>query len=204
MKSTAAVFALLLCATGAQAQMYKSVGPDGKVSYSDTPPPAGARQFHAGSSGTAAPDLPYALAQAVKASPVTLYTAANCAPCASGRALLVQRGVPYTEKTVTSNEDLAALKAAGGDAQLPLLIIGRTRQQGFEESAWQSALGAAGYPAASMLPRSWRNPAPVAAAPQPADKPAQAEVAAAPAQARRAQSADPQPAAGNAPPGFRF
>jgi glutaredoxin len=198
---------LMLCAAGAQAQLYKSVGPDGRVTYSDTPPAqaaAAARALDAQpAAGAAAPDLPYALAQAVKANPVTLYSAADCAPCSSGRALLAARGVPYSEKTVSSNEDLAALKAAGGDAQLPLLLIGRAKQQGYDESAWQEALSRAGYPAAGMLPRSWRNPAPVAAAPQAAavQKPAQA---AAPTPTPRAQIAEPPPAAGNAPPGFRF
>jgi glutaredoxin len=194
---------LMLCTAGAQAQMYKSVGPDGRVTYSDTPPAQGAGELRVNPSSAAAPDLPYALAQAVKANPVTLYTAANCAPCASGRALLVARGVPYTEKTVSSNEDVAALKSVGGDAQLPLLIVGRAKQQGFEEGAWNGALTAAGYPASSMLPRSWRNPAPVAAAPR-ATQPSPSSAPAADAAAPRAQSSAPQPAAGNAPPGFRF
>ena len=39
--------ALLCCATLAQAQMYKSVGPDGRVTYSDTPPASAARQVEA-------------------------------------------------------------------------------------------------------------------------------------------------------------
>jgi len=206
MKRALLLTLMMLCATGASAQMYKSVGPDGRVTYSDTPPAQGANELPVKpSSGAAAPDLPYALAQAVKSSPVTLYTAANCAPCASGRALLVARGVPYTEKTVSSNEDVVALKSVGGDAQLPLLIVGRAKQQGYEEGAWNGALTSAGYPAASMLPRNWRNPAPVAAAPRaaqpsPSSTPAPAAEAAAP----RAPSPAPQPAAGNAPPGFRF
>ena len=33
--------AILLLATSAQAQLYKSIGPDGKVTYSDTPPATG-------------------------------------------------------------------------------------------------------------------------------------------------------------------
>lgn len=193
----------LLCAAGAQAQLYKSTGPDGRVTYSDTPPAQNARALDLNAAGAPAPELPYALARAVKANPVTLYTSANCAPCASGRALLAARGIPFVEKTVTSEEDVAALKAVGGDAQLPLLLVGRAKQQGFEEGAWNGALSAAGYPATSMLPRTWRNPAPVAASPAAAKPAAEKPASAGASPAQRPQQSAP-PAAGNAPPGFRF
>jgi glutaredoxin len=200
----ALVFGLgLLCAAAAQAQLYKSTGPDGRVTYSDTPPAQNARTLDLNAAGAPVPELPYALARAVKANPVTLYTSANCAPCASGRALLAARGIPFSEKTVASEEDVAALKAAGGDAQLPLLLVGRAKQQGFEEGAWNGALSAAGYPATSMLPRAWRNPPPVAASPTAAKPAAEKPASTGASPAPRPQQSAP-PAAGNAPPGFRF
>ena len=206
--------ALLLCCAGlAQAQLYKSVGPDGRVTYSDTPPAAAkqveTRPLPSGAAAGAA--LPYELAQVAKAQPVTLYTADKCAPCEAARSFLAARGVPHAEKTVGSNEDIAALRAAGGDAQLPLLTIGRSKEKGFEENAWNAALNAAGYPKTSQLPANWRNPAPQSAAPRSvpkaadvadtADKPA-AAAAAAPSSPGPASEAPP--AAGKAPPGFRF
>jgi len=202
--------ALLCCAALAHAQLYKSVGPDGRVTYSDTPPTA-AKQIETRplpSASAAAAPLPYELAQVAKAQPVTLYTADKCAPCDTARGFLSARGVPYAEKTVSSNEDIAALRAAGGDAQLPLLTIGRSREKGFEEGAWNTALTAAGYPKSSQLPAGWRNPTPQAAAPRSAARTAAAseappasapESAAAPAAASEAP-----PATGKAPPGFRF
>jgi glutaredoxin len=201
--------ALLCCAMLAQAQMYKSVGPDGRVSYSDTPPSAAAaRQVEnraLPSAGAGPSTLPYALAQAAKAHPVTLYTSEQCPPCASARAFLAARGVPYAEKTVSSNVDIAALRAAGGEAQLPFLTVGQAREQGFEEGAWNNALSAAGYPKASQLPKTWSNPAPQPAAPRPADKPAVAPAAQAPApDPGMAAPGEAPPAAGKAPPGFRF
>jgi glutaredoxin len=201
--------ALLCCAMLAQAQMYKSVGPDGRVSYSDTPPSAAAaRQVEnraLPSAGAGPSTLPYALAQAAKAHPVTLYTSDQCPPCASARAFLAARGVPYAEKTVSSNVDIAALRAAGGEAQLPFLTVGQAREQGFEEGAWNNALSAAGYPKASQLPKTWSNPAPQPAAPRPADKPAVAPAAQAPApDPGMAAPGEAPPAAGKAPPGFRF
>jgi glutaredoxin len=200
--------ALLCCAALAHAQLYKSVGPDGRITYSDTPPAAAkqleTRPLPSGAAAGAA--LPYELAQVAKAQPVTLYTADKCAPCEAARSFLAARGVPYAEKTVASNDDIAALRAAGGDAQLPLLTIGRGTEKGFEEGAWNTALTAAGYPKSSQLPASWRNPAPQAAAPLAApktagaaDKPPAASAPAAPSAAIEAP-----PAAGKAPPGFRF
>jgi glutaredoxin len=198
--------ALLACATLAQAELYKSVGPDGRVTYSDTPTakaqPVDTRKAPAASvSGTA---LPYELALVARAHPVTLYTSDKCPPCFSARNLLARRGVPYVEKIVSSNEDIAALAAVAGEARLPLLTIGAAREQGFEEGIWNRALSAAGYPQTSQLPANWRNPPPQAAAP------AQAEPApppAAPLAQRREPAglpAEAPPPAGKAPPGFRF
>jgi len=199
--------ALLGCATLAQAELYKSVGPDGRVTYSDTPTakaqPVDTRKAPVASvSGTA---LPYELALVARAHPVTLYTSDKCPPCFSARNLLAKRGVPYVEKIVSSNEDIAALAAVAGEARLPLLTIGAVKEQGFEEGIWNRALSAAGYPQTSQLPASWRNPPPQAAAP------AQAEPAPPPAapvaQQRREPAglpAEAPPPAGKAPPGFRF
>lgn len=198
--------ALLCCAALAQAQLYKSVGPDGRVTYSDTPP-ASARQVETRpmpSAGVAAAALPYELAQVAKAHPVTLYTADKCAPCASARSLLAARGVPYAEKTISSNDDIAALRAAGGEAQLPLLTVGRSRERGFEEGAWNNALSAAGYPQSSQLPAGWRNPPAQSAAPRSAEKPAAEPALAASAPAVPRAASEAPAATGKAPPGFRF
>jgi glutaredoxin len=195
---------LLLCAASAHAQLYKWVGPDGKITYSDTPPPATAKQVerkNLGDGGIPTADLPYELAEAVRNSPVTLFTSAKCAPCDAGRNLLRQRGVPFREKTVTTNSDIAKLKEAGGDTQLPYLLIGRSSQQGFEAGAWNGALTAAGYPESSILPRSYQAPQAEAAAP------AQTPTKATKAETRPPEEAPPNdlpPATGNAPPGFRF
>ncbi|MES2536394.1 MAG: glutaredoxin family protein [Pseudomonadota bacterium] len=196
----------LLFSASVHAQMYKWVGADGKVTYSDAPPPASAKQVEKRASSGGAPadaDLPYELSLAVKNNPVILYTTARCAPCDNGRSLLTARGIPYAEKTVSSNDDIARLKlAGGGNTQLPLLLVGRNRQTGFDSDGWASALTSAGYPESSKLPASYRNVPPEAAAPAP--KP---PVAAAPADRELGSgpvSGSPPPAAGNAPPGFRF
>jgi len=198
---TAATFFLLMLAAGAQAQLYKSTGADGKVTYSDTPPASGqvVQKNIAGGAGEGSDGLPYELAQAVKNHPVTLYSSDKCIPCDDGRKMLKQRGIPFSEKTIKTNEDIAVLRKAASDDQLPVLLIGRDKQSGFSGSSWGSALTAAGYPESSRLPASYQSPAPVAAAQGARAAGKTTAPAAVPA-----NNGDVAPAAGNAPPGFRF
>ena len=143
-------------------QVYRIVGPDGKVTFSDQPPPAasGAKvnTANTGASGSASAGLPFELAQVASKFPVTLYTGDNCGPCASARTMLTARGIPFSEKTVTTPEDSAALQRLSGDATIPFLTIGGQQLKGFSDAAWTQYLNAAGYPATSALPPSYRRP----------------------------------------------
>ena len=92
-------------------QVYRIVGPDGKVTFSDQPPPAAstAKVSAAKSSpasGVAFAGLPFELKQVANKYPVTLYSGDNCGPCGAARSLLTSRGIPFTEKTVTTAEDV--------------------------------------------------------------------------------------------------
>ena len=156
--------ALLLAAGAAQAQLYRSVGPDGTVTYSDKPPANAAparptRAGGAGDEGGGGSALPYDLAQVAGRYPVTLYTTNECAPCDQGRSVLAGRGIPFTEKTVNTNDDIAALKRLGGDGNLPMLTIGGQRLSGFSNADWNQYLDAAGYPKTSQLPGGYQRPA---------------------------------------------
>jgi glutaredoxin len=164
----------------AQAQtIYRIVGPDGKVVFSDKPPVtadqgkvtgtgAGARGAAENSS------LPTELRKVVAQYPVTLYAASKCAPCDAGRSLLVGRGVPFTERTVNTSEDSEALQRLNGENSLPVLSIGGKRMKGYADSEWNQYLDAAGYPTTSALPKGFKNapPSPLAVVQKPA--PAQA------------------------------
>lgn len=165
----AALAALLGCAslwgTASQAQVFRIVGPDGKVTFTDRPPAdaraapqVAARGSNSGGSSMAT--LPAELRSAASRFPVTLYTAADCAPCLTARNFLAQRGVPYTEKTVTTGDDAKALQNLSGEVRLPFATIGGQHIRGFAEPEWSQYLDAAGYPKTSQLPPSWRNPAP--------------------------------------------
>lgn len=141
--------------------IYRIVGPDGRLTFSDKAPQdlakasattAGGKAVHAGE-----PGLPYELRQVVARYPVTLYAGASCGPCNAGRQLLQRRGVPFTEYAVSSNEDIEALQRISGDNSLPFLAIGGQKIKGFSESEWAQFLSAANYPTTSMLPPTYRN-----------------------------------------------
>lgn len=208
---------LLLASLSASAQVYKWTDAQGTVHYTDTPPPVrNASQIKTPAPGAASGQtpLPYELARAVKASPVTLYTTTQsaCAACDHGRALLRARGIPYTEKTVNSDEDKEQLRQLTGKLELPLLAVGSRQIAGFQDAAWQDALNAAAYPRSAQLPRGYQYPAPESAAPAPASvptPPARAKSAAPAPDEAAARAAEQQPRRdapkpGNAPPGFQF
>ena len=207
----AALLLLLLTASAAHAQMYKWKDEKGVTHFTATPPPASAKKAEVknyNTGGTGSVELPFELAQASRAHPVVLYTATTCGQgCEMARSLLAARGIPYREKTVATDADIEALKKAGSDGQLPLLLVGRTRQVGFQQEAWDAALTNAGYPATRMLPPGYSNPAPTPAAPPPPPSPAelaraQNEAAKAAAAEERARRERDTPT--NAPPNFRF
>jgi glutaredoxin len=147
----------LLLSAAAQADLYKWVGPDGKVTYSDMPPPKSATNVETKSmSGlTKSSELPYELAQAVKNMPVTLYSGDKCAPCLDGRNFLKKQGIPFTEKTVTSREDIDKLTQISGSTQIPILFIGRNKLAGFSSGEWRTNLTQAGYPESNQLPANY-------------------------------------------------
>jgi glutaredoxin len=216
----------------AYAQVYKWTDAQGTVHYSDTPPQDKQVSQRTNQLKPSAPGgpaqgaaLPYELARAVKASPVTLYTTtqSKCAGCEQGRLLLRARGVPFSEKTVDSGEDAEQLRQLSGKIELPLLVVGSRKVAGFQDAAWQEALTAAAYPRQAMLPSGYQyaapEPAGAASLPSP---PARAKAAAPPdeaaAQAAEQQPRRPsarenvhdrapaqkQPPSGNAPPNFQF
>lgn len=192
--ATAVVLAAGACAAQA---VYRSVGPDGRVTYSDRPMPAAARaggqstaeapQAAGATAGNGAPSsapasalpsaLPFVLREPAARFPVVLYTGPGCTPCDSARQLLAARGVPFSERTVQSNADIEALGRLTGDTSLPVATIGGQRLRGFAPDEWTQYLDSAGYPRTSQLPPGYRGPAPQ------------------PLVAQRAASADSQPPA---------
>lgn len=174
MRLSTGVTALLALAFSvtAGAQLYKWVDKDGRVSYSDTPPPKDAkdvkqRNFGDGVTGSS-DDLPPLVREAIKNNPVTLYVNKCGEACDGGRALLNKRGIVFTERNPETDKAGfdALMKATGGQQTVPVLTVGSKVLKGFAEGEWQEALTDAGYPRVNpgLKPR----PAPAAAPVAPA------------------------------------
>jgi len=169
---------IMTAAATAGAQMYRWTDKDGKVHFSDSPPPPGARNVTkkgvpVQSPAASAPNVPFATQQAMKDSPVTLYSTPGCEACNEARKLLNARGVPFKELSVNSEKDLAQLQSAVGSNSVPSMIVGPSVVKGFEEGAYNRALDGAGYPRAGIVPA--RNQAePKAGQPPSEAKPAPA------------------------------
>jgi len=170
-------FALFLCCCIAAglaqaAELYRWVDDDGKVHYTDQPPPAGAKKVEEKNLSTSTIDtseLPYATRQAIKKSPVTLYANDCGEPCKQARDHLTQRGIPYSAKNPqTSPADAQALTKLVGAAYVPVLVVGGAASKGYEKGAWDAALDAAGYPKSALVKKAPAEPAQNAAKSKPA------------------------------------
>ena len=156
---------IALLVVGSAHAQYKWIGTDGTVGYGDRPPPPGARVL-AGSqgagtpAGSSVPVLPYELRTVTQRFPVTLYTTPRCEPCDLGREHLKTRGIPFAERLIVTEADVAALQKLGSSGKtLPALSVGSVRTEGFQSGTWTRLLDAAGFPKSSLLPGNYVAPA---------------------------------------------
>jgi hypothetical protein len=144
-------------------QVYRYVDVDGKVVYSDKPPPPNAKDAQAkrvtgNSIETSA--LSYATQQAQERYPVTLYSFSCGVVCDSAQGMLNKRGVPHTVIDVSAADGADKLKKLSGSLDAPALQVGDQYSVGFNEAKWQGMLTDAGYPK-TPPPRTtpWGKPA---------------------------------------------
>ena len=142
---------LWIACTDAAGQAYRWVDDQGRVHYTQTPPPPGAKgverkNFRQGGA-VGSVELPYATQVAARNYPVTLYTIPDCSsPCEQARASLVNRAVPFREVSVSTQEGADEVKKLSGKHEFPLLVVGSQLQSGFLESLYNNLLDTAGYP----------------------------------------------------------
>ncbi len=168
----AATLVLLSLSTAMAQTMYRWVDKDGKVQYTDMPPPADAKDVQkktlAADTGPADGEMPYATRVAKEKFPVTLYDTDCRDGCKEARDLLNKRGIPFTEKNPSVDAAAAAaLRAAVGGLSVPTMMVGTNPQKGFDEASWQAALDSAGYPRSNPFAK----PAPAPAKKPPPEKP---------------------------------
>jgi glutaredoxin len=150
----------------AAAQLYQWKDAQGRMMYSDHPPPASIRNAQQKSfkGNLIETGESYATKTAREKHPITLYASACGAPCDQARKLLIDRGSPFSNKDPQASPDAQAeLKKLTGKLSVPVLVVGSERIDGYETELWNAALDRAGYPK-SAPPGS--KPAPAVAAPK--------------------------------------
>ena len=140
----------------AQAQQYRWVDQNGRIQFTDTPPPPGAKDVRRTNITTAKPapaQQPFEVLRLQKEFPVTLYTSPPCKEgCELARVALNKRGVPFKEVQVFDPDTNEELKRVSGGLDVPTLLVGRSVQRGYEQGAFDALLDSAGYPKAGILP----------------------------------------------------
>jgi Domain of unknown function (DUF4124) len=151
---TLTAFALLVLFAGTagaqvQQQVYRYIDADGRVVYSDKPPPPTAREAQAkriGTNSIETSELSYAVQQAQERFPVILYTFACGVVCDTAEGVLNKRGVPHSVVDVSQGDGAERLKRLSGGLDAPTVQIGDQYATGFNEGKWQAMLNDAGYP----------------------------------------------------------
>lgn len=140
-----AVFLLaMLMAAPALAELFRWTDAQGRVHYSDQPPPPEIKQMKR----IAAPAASSGGPNAGSHPPVVLFST-NCgSTCDQATDYLRQHNVPFTLKDPSTDPKVAAeLKQRTGSLGVPVLFVGESMQRGYAPSVWDKMLEMSGYPA---------------------------------------------------------
>lgn len=134
--------------------LYKTIGPDGRIEYTDRPPADGKAAKTLNFADLPATPLPESvlryreqlqksmhkrLANAGKsAAEPQLFTAVWCGYCRKAKAYLAERGLAYREHDIDTADGQLAFAQAGSASGIPLLLVGEQRVQGFSVSAYDA------------------------------------------------------------------
>lgn len=130
--------------------LFRWVDTEGNVHYGDKPQADAVKVEEKKFTAPAISDeetLSYTTRQAQHDFPVTLYIQEECGkPCLQAVDFLKKRGIPYTENSVRTKEEIESLMQSSGSNTVPILVVGRKYLNGFEAEQWNSELDVAGYP----------------------------------------------------------
>ncbi len=156
------IAAALAAGALAQGQVYRYEDAQGRVVYSDKPPPGDAKktqQKRLGANYIETDQAPLELRQATERYPVTLFTFACGDVCQKAEALLNRRGVPFSTVNVEDPANAKRLEALTGEMTAPVLQVGdKLVAKGFNEARWTAMLDEAGYPKAPAPRRAVAGP----------------------------------------------
>ena len=147
--------AVLMSGAASADTLYKSVGPDGKVIYSDQPPTDAAVQKSLTFSNLPATPLPDSVIRYRQelqrsarnrlsnpsprsSSNVQLFTAEWCGYCRKAKAYLAEKRIPYQEHDIDTSDGKQAFAQAASGSGIPLLLWKGRHMQGYSKAAYDS------------------------------------------------------------------
>jgi glutaredoxin len=138
--------------------LYKSTGPDGKITYTDRPPqdaktvtelkvqsgpvtplPESVRKYQEQLKKSMGNRL--AAAQAAAAQTPTLFTATWCGQCTRAKAYLNQKNISFREIDIDNEAGAREFISAGGGGGVPFMVGGGNRVVGYDPAAFDAAFG---------------------------------------------------------------
>ena len=140
--------------------LYKSIGPDGGVVYSDQPPTTGKIEKTFTYTNLPATPLPESVIRyrdelqnsmkarltgadksSVSSGPV-LFTAAWCGYCRHAKAYLNEKSISFKEHDIDTPSGMSAFAAAEGGKGIPLLVLNGKKISGFSKASYDALFSA--------------------------------------------------------------
>jgi glutaredoxin len=148
-----AVSGVMLPTSASADTVYKAVGPDGEITYTDKPPTDRTRANTLEFRNLPSSPLPAEVlrfreqleksaqgrinaARAPRAGDVALFTASWCGHCKRAKAHLAAAQISYVEYDIENVDGMRAFIGAGGSGGVPLLVARDRRVQGYSAAAY--------------------------------------------------------------------
>ena len=153
---------LAVCATGANAQVYRWTDSQGRQHVTDAPPPRTAKEseyFDLRQKDENQNRRPMKRKKRPSKNfayqPVMFYSTPNCGQsCDEVRRLLTERGVPFNEKVIKDELDEEWLFKQVGEKTVPSVTVGHKVQKGFDPDYLNKVLDNAGFPKKVAMPEN--------------------------------------------------
>ncbi len=147
-------FLVVVSASGAK-EMYKSVGPDGKIIYSDRVSADAKLEKKIVLKDLPASEVSAETAAAIERmkqqsgqsssasqrADTVLYTTSWCGYCRKARAYLAGKNIPYREVDIETDSGLSAYVQAGGTQGVPYLVAKGQTVMGFDAEEYDLLFG---------------------------------------------------------------
>jgi len=131
-------------------QIYKWVDESGRVHIGDHPPPSvEARQLklRINTYEGRMPDLSVVRGHKVNKGrqKVVIYTTKRCGYCRKAKAWFRQKGIAYSERDIEASSRARKEFEKMGGRGVPVILVGKQRINGYDESRLRTALKRGGY-----------------------------------------------------------